>query len=450
MERYLFVVVVVIVVIGGWVYFYGGLDDAHDNDIIIPEGAVASFEEVSGEVGLEYVQSVRSVNNDLDYLKESMPELFSGGAAVGDYDDDGFIDIYVTVLDGKDELFRNVEGEFVDVSEEMGLNLDVKSNKAEFGDIDNDGDLDLVVSTIDDRYYLFVQDNGGFVEEGVARGLGTEIHKGFSVDFFDYDNDGWLDIKTNDWNGYGGGKDSGYGGLFRNDRGKFVEVSDEVGVKMITSQEFGDLSFDSEFGDFDNDGLMDLIVAADFGNSKLYWNSGNNRFVDGTVDSGVGLDEFGMGVSVGDYDNDSLEDFFVSSIYCEGEDCFEGMSGNKLYRNNGDRRFSEVAVEVGVEDGGWGWEAEFFDYDLDKDLDLIMARGMKDKIMGEHDFTSYAVVLWENDDGMFRDVTEEMGLGIIGEGRDVVILDYDNDKDLDVFVVRNGEGGLLFRNGLIG
>jgi hypothetical protein len=59
-------------------------------------------------------------------------------------------------------------------------------------------------------------------------------------------------------------------------------------------------------------------------------------------------------------------------------------------------------------------------------------------------------VLWENDDGMFRDVTEEMGLGIIGEGRDVVILDYDNDKDLDVFVVRNGEGGLLFRNGLIG
>ena len=102
-----------------------------------------------------------------------------------------------------------------------------------------------------------------------------------------------------------------------------------------------------------------------------------------------------------------------------------------------------------VADGDWGWETEFFDYDLDGDLDLIMVMGMKEKIMGEHDFTSNAVKLWRNDDEKFVDVTSSIGLDIEGEGRDVVIFDYDNDEDLDIFIVRNGENGILFENKLL-
>jgi hypothetical protein len=109
-------------------------------------------------------------------------------------------------------------------------------------------------------------------------------------------------------------------------------------------------------------------------------------------------------------------------------------------------------LEVGVVDGGWGWETELFDYDLDGDLDLIMVLGMKEKIMGEHDFTSDAVRLWRNDvsdNGMFVDVTSDLGLDVAGEGRDVVIFDYDNDGDQDIFIVRNSENGVLFENLII-
>jgi hypothetical protein len=224
-------------------------------------------------------------------------------------------------------------------------------------------------------------------------------------------------------------------------------VTEGAGVRMVTSEGYGDVSFDSEFVDLDNDGDLDLLVAADFGNSRLYINNGSG-FVDRTLEWGFGLDQFGMGITTGDYDNDGLQDVFVTSIYCEGEDCMIEMTGNKLYHNTGGR-FEEVSIKMNVDNGGWGWETEFFDYDLDGDLDLIMVFGMREKIMGEHDFTSNAVRLWRNDGDSFNDVTSELGLEISGEGRDVVIFDYDNDGDEDIFVVRNGENGVLFENMII-
>ena len=124
----------------------------------------------------------------------------------------------------------------------------------------------------------------------------------------------------------------------------------------------------------------------------------------------------------------------------------DGMSGNKLYHNlNGKFELDELDVA----DGDWGWETEFFNYDFDGDLDLIMVMGMKEKIMGDHDFTSNAVKLWRNDGEKFVDVTSSIGLDIEGEGRDVVVFDYDNDEDLDIFIVRNGENGVLFENKLL-
>lgn len=413
------------------------------------------FSEVSKEAGLYYIQNNINFSNLTynSYLTSDLQSLFSGGVAYGDFNNDGYEDLYVSVLNGIDKLFKNnKDGTFNEVSKEIGLNLNISSNGVIFVDVNNDGWDDLFISTInEERNYLFVNYKGRFEEEGFQRGIFTEeIEYGFWPSFGDFDNDGWMDISTTHWDrgSVRGLRNDNYGRLFHNKGdGYFEDVTDEKKVRMRTSQSFSDVSFESKIVDLDNDNLKDLIVAADFGNSKLYWNNGNH-FIDGTSDSGVGLDEFGMGIAVGDYNNDGLNDFFISSIYCKDNDCMKDMSGNKLYKNLGNRKFEEVSEIVNLEDGGWGWNAEFFDYDNDKDLDLLMSRGMRKKIMGEHNFTDSALKLWRNDNGYFVDVTSESKLNLIGDGRDLVVFDYDNDKDLDIFVVRNGDSGLLFRNEL--
>ena len=424
-------------------------DPVVEEEIVLRQLNEAKFVDVTSSVGIDYVQSIRKYKiDDRAYLRGDLQGLFSGGADVTDYDNDGDLDLYVTRLDGSDILYRNDDGRFVDVSFESGFVSVISSNKAKWVDINNDGWEDLIISTIGEKSHsLYINNKGTFSEKKL--GDSDDLIYGFGVAAGDYDNDGFVDIMTSNWDRMTirEGKKDEYGRLYHNVDGRFEDVTGDVGVRMVTPDGYGDVSFDSEFADVNNDGLLDLLVAADFGSSKLYINEGD-KFVDKTSEYGVGLDEFGMGITVGDYDSNGWLDFFVTSIYCGDEDCMDGMSGNKLYRNNGGG-FDEVSLEMGVVDGGWGWETEFFDYDLDGDLDLIMVLGMKEKIMGEHDFSSNAVRLWRNDGERFVDVTEEVGLAIDGEGRDVVVFDYDNDKDLDIFVVVNGESGVLMENGII-
>lgn len=423
-----------------------------EEEIIVSEIGNVKFTDVTSDVGIDYIQSTRKYKIDGQaYLRGDLQGLFSGGADVADYDNDGWLDLYVTRLDRSDILYRNVEGIFVDVTDDVGLNLMINSNKVRWVDVDNNGFDDLFVSVVGEkRNYLFMNYDGKFVEEGFIRGLeeSEDLLYGFGIAIGDYDGDGWQDIMTSNWDRMTirEGKKDEYGRLYHNlGNGYFEDVTEEMGVRMITQDGYGDVSFDSEFADVNDDGLLDLLVAADFGNSRLYINNGE-KFVDMTKRYGVGLDEFGMGITVGDYDNDGFEDFFITSIYCQDSDCMDGMSGNKLYHNlNGKFELDELDVA----DGDWGWETEFFNYDFDGDLDLIMVMGMKEKIMGDHDFTSNAVKLWRNDGEKFVDVTSSIGLDIEGEGRDVVVFDYDNDEDLDIFIVRNGENGVLFENKLL-
>ena len=173
------------------------------------------FTDVTEEAGLMYRQyALRPDGSCLlalgpnEYLPGEfcLPERMSGGAAAGDFDNDGHIDLYVTRLDAPDILFRNTgTGRFVDVSAESGLGaFDLRSNGAVWADIDNDGDLDLYVTTISDsRFYLFVNDGaGGFTEQGIRRGAAIEtagIHVGYSIGVGDYDRDGWPDLHVTEW-----------------------------------------------------------------------------------------------------------------------------------------------------------------------------------------------------------------------------------------------------------
>lgn len=412
----------------------------------LPSGVgAASFTDVTHAAGVDYVQMEPEPERPANW-----PSTMSGGATVADYDQDGWPDLFVTRLQAPDILYRNRgDGSFEDVTAVAGLSeWNLRSNGAAFGDVDNDGDLDLYVTTIDDyRFYLFVNDGQGhFDEQALIRGAAVESgepHFGFSVAMGDFDRDGWLDIHTTEWRRaalVSVGAPS-HARLLRNlgatAPGFFEDVTVGAGVSLddIPSSNLfgaGTYAFASAFVDLDDDGWQDLAVASDFVTSRLFWNDGDGTFTDGTVAAGVGTDQNGMGSTFGDYDQDGDLDWFVTAILSPASPL---SSGNRLYRNEGGRIFSDRTDAEGVRDGGWGWGAVFFDADNDSDLDLIMTTAAGDQLR-----------FWERDQGLFVESASLAGLDDLGDGKGLLCLDYDRDGDLDIFVANTMGQPVLYRN----
>ena len=215
----------------------------------------------------------------------------------------------------------------------------------------------------------------------------------------------------------------------------------------------GVFSFASAFTDLDGDGWPDLAVASDFGTTRLYWNNGDGTFTDGTIGARIGSDKNGMGSTFGDYDGDGDLDWFVSSTFHEFERCQVSTgcdpwtaTGNRLYRNDGDRVFSDATDAAGVRDGGWGWGAVFFDFDNDGDLDLAMVNGMRESESPSDVDLGYSR-LWRNDgNGVMTEISQSVGLTEAAAGKGLLTFDYDGDGDLDLFAVNNGSVSRLYRN----
>jgi hypothetical protein len=377
----------------------------------------------------------------------------NGGAAAADFDNDGWVDLYVSRWNLRDLLYRNRgDGTFEDVAQTAGISIVGSSNTSNgsaWGDIDNDGDKDLfVTSSGGNRFALYVNDGAGrFTEQAVQRGaaIAGAIRYGQSATFGDFDNDGYIDIHTNDW-----GSDTSVSSsrLLRNlgaaNPGFFEDVTAAAGLNVYRAPEFENgptnsnaYRFSSTFADLDRDGRLDLAIAADFRTSQVFWNNGDGTFTDGTLAAGVGAVGDGMGATIGDFDGDGLLDWFVSARGTEPPS-ISPVGGNYLYRNNGDRTFTDVATSTGVRDTGWAWGTTFLDHDNDGDQDLFVTNGWG--------ITDRTRIFENNGAGVFSDVSTPSGVTDNGLGRALISLDYDNDGDLDVFLVNHGARPILYRN----
>ena len=396
-------------------------------------GAV-TFTNVTTEAGI-----VHPVNT----LPLTDAAAWIGGAAAGDYDGDGWVDIFFPGYETPGVLYRNrQDGTFADVSIDAGFtSLDPGSGSA-WGDIDNDGDLDLYLSGMDThRNFLYINDGDGhFTEQAVVRGADVPtLHKrnSMGVAVGDYDRDGYLDILTSEWFPLKGDTSR----LLRNrgaaEPGAFEDVTAVTGVDQ--QRGFTGLRFTPQFTDLDRNGQTDILFAADYQTSQLFWNQADGSFMDGTRAAGVGTDRNGMGSAVADYDGDGDLDWFVTAIYPINDP--QPESGNRLYINNGDRTFTDGTDFAGVRDTGWGWGTSFFDYDNDGDLDLMATNGSYD------DHLNDPTALFDNNgDGTFTEVTTLRGISDTDQGRGLLHLDYDNDGDLDVLIVNQIAPPVLYRN----
>ncbi len=424
-------------------------------------------------------------------LENIMPWLTAGGAgvAVGDYNNDGRDDIYLTtsLLGERNHLYRN-DGKFsfTEVGEELGVgdvNSDIKKGTSSFAlwvDYDQDGWQDLFLLRFG-KTALFKNNRGKSFEEVTRKAGVLRRTNALSAVAFDYDNDGDLDIyiggyfpekdfysKKSDskvlFDSWEEARNAGRNYLFRNNGdGTFNDETESAGVD--------DAGWAMAVGhaDINNDGWQDLYIANDFGTDIIFKNLGNGKFSD-ISKSAIGVDtKKGMNTEFADYNDDGFVDIYVTNMtepYLH--EC------NMLWRNNGDETFTDVSQETNSCDTDWGWGAKFADVNNDGLQDIYVANGFisagEDEYMEvlldfifQEDIDMTDAKQWPKMEGYsmagyernvlylqtsrgFENVAKQTGVDSIRDSRGVAIADFDDDGRIDIVVSNVDANPDFYRN----
>ncbi len=407
----------------------------------VDTGHTCNAPNVATELENKFVEIAEQVGLDFSHEMANGDNLFgqSGGVGAGDYNNDGWVDLYAIGGDDRPNLLlKNLgDGTFIDEASQVGLDLYGKGSGPSFADIDGDGLLDIFIGDVDDgepKLFLNAGEDG-FLDITLQSGLelpGNNI----SAAWGDFDQDNDMDLLLAHWS-LDVSESNRY--LWRNNGDlTFTNVSDETNLFWSNNR---DLSFAPGFADINNDGLQDVLFVADGGTSKVFLNQPNGVFTDITTDQIS--DKSGMGSAIGDYDNDGDLDWFVSSISRGSQDS-QRIFGNRLYQNQGDGEFIDVTDTAGVREVHWGWGSCFNDFNNDGNLDIFHVNGF----YGQSNFllVDPSRLFMSNGKGSFTERSLEFGIDDTGMGRGIVCFDYDRDGDQDIFVANHDQPARLYCN----
>jgi enediyne biosynthesis protein E4 len=433
-----------------------------------PSGPIA-FVDVTGQAGIHFK------HNSGAFGKKYLPETMGSGVCIIDYDNDGWPDIFFVNSmdwpqheDGKSYpalYHNNQDGTFTDVTRQAGLAIETYGLGCAVGDYDNDGYDDLYLTTVGSNHLFHNLGNGKFVDVTAKAGVASP---GFSASavWFDYDNDGKLDLFVTHYIEWSIEKDQycsldnknksyctpqTYKGesshLYHNKgNGVFEDVTKKAGLFDPTSKSLGVALID-----YDNDGWMDMFVSNDTEPNKLYRNNHDGTFTDVAVNAGVAFSDSGrvragMGTDAGDFDGSGFSSLVIGNFTNES---------TSLYKNDGSGLFTDESTQSGlgqmtVQSLTFG--CFFLDYDLDGHLDIIAANGhVSDDIAVVQPTLRYAQpmgIYRYTGNRKFENVSGKLGSAIEKPvvGRGLAYADFDNDGDPDLVITSNNGSARLLRN----
>jgi hypothetical protein len=417
-----------------------------------------------------------------------LPEDMGSGAAWMDYDQDDNEDLFIVNEAGPLTMtpaqvkkspahcrlyHNNGNGTFTDVTKKAGINFQGCGMAVAVGDIDNDGFPDIFITAYGKNVFYHNNGNGTFTDETEKAGFGGQEGFWTGASWGDYDRDGYLDLYVCGYVKYkqlnkqpivARGNNAEPAGinplsfppqrnlLYHNNRnGTFTEVAIPAGVANFTGK-----SLSASWCDLNNDGWPDLYVANDVGSNALFLNKGDGTFIDVSYAAHVADYRSSMGLAIGDWDNDGDMDLFVTHWLAEENAFYANKLNTMSKKSNGgpplmfeDKAEKFGLGQVSLDDVAWG--TSFFDYDNDTRLDLLVVNGSTNQ---QEDNPKYLVpmknrLFWNQGNVKgFAEVTTVSGEALSYEnvGRGAAFGDYDNDGDVDVFIVNNGGEGVLLRN----